>query len=397
MLRHFFYLLYNVSGDDMDITITRAQARNYLVNYHRINVNQRIVDGLSIIDIFRRLYAIQYDPLNVVGYNHDLVLQARVPGYKQNDLNKELYDNRTVIDGFDKVQCMYLVDEYPKFKRVRDYRSNMVYEDVLKYGKFSVFDYTNQVMEYLIEHGPSYSKDITMGESFPLYWGKINPANVALDYLLHHGDIVIRDRKKTHKLFDIIERVFHELNQEDPFDTEEAFLMWYVLRRVKSVGMISNKSGEHWNGYLIKSKKMRTPILEKLVKEEYLDVIHVEGVNEVYYVPKGYLEYEDNVVDKVSFIAPLDNMVWDRKMLVDLFDFDYKWEVYVPKSKRVYGYYVLPILYRDQFIGRIEFENYKGDSLQLITMWMEDNVVADHHLKQLIDEAVKRFEEYLKV
>jgi uncharacterized protein YcaQ len=75
----------------------------------------------------------------------------------------------------------------------------------------------------------------------------------------------------------------------------------------------------------------------------------------------------------VSFIAPLDPLVWDREFLRTCFGFDYIWEVYVPAAKRRWGYYVLPIFYGDRFVGRIEPRlDRKADTLRILGAWWED-------------------------
>ena len=102
----------------------------------------------------------------------------------------------------------------------------------------------------------------------------------------------------------------------------------------------------------------------------------------------------DNSIDKISFIAPLDNLIWDRKMIEALFDFEYTWEVYVPKSKRKYGYYVLPILFKDQFIGRIEFDHFSKNGLKVINKWFEDGV-DESFIQPYLEEAMKHFERYI--
>jgi hypothetical protein len=75
----------------------------------------------------------------------------------------------------------------------------------------------------------------------------------------------------------------------------------------------------------------------------------------------------------VAFLAPLDSLVWDRDLFRALFDFDYVWEVYVPERKRRWGYYVLPILFRDRLVGRIEPRiNRAGGRVQVLGVWWEE-------------------------
>ena len=75
----------------------------------------------------------------------------------------------------------------------------------------------------------------------------------------------------------------------------------------------------------------------------------------------------------VAFLAPLDPLVWDRDLLRSLWDFDYVWEVYVPAAKRRWGYYVLPLLWGDRFVGRIEPRiERKTGTLRILGLWWED-------------------------
>ena len=94
---------------------------------------------------------------------------------------------------------------------------------------------------------------------------------------------------------------------------------------------------------------------------------------------------------QVAFIAPLDPLVWDRRLLRDLFGFDYLWEVYVPEAKRRWGYYVLPILYGDRFVGRIEPRvDRKADVLRVLGLWWEKGVRArDGDLRGALADALE--------
>jgi uncharacterized protein YcaQ len=94
---------------------TRKQAREFLVNYHMINSTNLY----TIRYVFSRIKSIQYDPLNVVGTNPELVLQSRVHNFKKEMLYDALYKDRYLIDGWDKQMCIFQTKEFPNFKRVR--------------------------------------------------------------------------------------------------------------------------------------------------------------------------------------------------------------------------------------------------------------------------------------
>lgn len=98
---------------------------------------------------------------------------------------------------------------------------------------------------------------------------------------------------------------------------------------------------------------------------------------------------------RCELIAPLDNLLWDRKHIKALFDFDYKWEVYTPKPQRKYGYYVLPLLYGDRFIGRAEaIRNSSKGALEVKNIWYEDGFIPDDKARKDIEKCFERFADF---
>lgn len=97
----------------------------------------------------------------------------------------------------------------------------------------------------------------------------------------------------------------------------------------------------------------------------------------------------------MEFIAPLDNMIWDRKLIKEIFNFEYKWEIYTPLDERKYGYYVLPILNGDSFIGRIELANDKKLKRLIVkNIWLEDGIVRKDDLHESLNECIRRFAKF---
>ena len=96
------------------------------------------------------------------------------------------------------------------------------------------------------------------------------------------------------------------------------------------------------------------------------------------------------------FLAPLDNLLWDRGMVKEIFDFEYKWEAYTPKNQRRYGHYVLPILHGDKFIGRIEPRQI-GNSLEIRCLWIEPHVRWTRELEESFYSCLDKFGKYLNI
>ena len=100
----------------------------------------------------------------------------------------------------------------------------------------------------------------------------------------------------------------------------------------------------------------------------------------------------------MKFLAPLDNALWDRDMVSQLFDFVYSWEVYVPAVKRKYGYYVLPVLYGDKLIARFEPElSKKNKPFEIKNWWWEPGTIITTELMEAINIAIDDFCQYLEV
>jgi uncharacterized protein YcaQ len=127
----------------------------------------------------------------------------------------------------------------------------------------------------------------------------------------------------------------------------------------------------------------------------------VEGIRDTMYILSSDEQLLDRVlsceefVPRTQVIAPLDNMLWDRKLIEALFDFYYRWEIYTPREQRQYGYYVLPILQGDEFVGRIELETSpKTNALLVKGYWPEKGKKPD---KRALNRCLKEFAAFQEV
>ena len=140
------------------------------------------------------------------------------------------------------------------------------------------------------------------------------------------------------------------LMQKTPFDTEEEYRRTHILRRVNAAGIAGYRAGDFWQGIAGTPKKEIRRIAGILCEEGLLRRLEIEGSGREWFISSGTLEAASSASSAPSgravLLAPLDNMMWNRDLLEDIFDFRYRWEVYTPAAKREYGYYVLPILFR---------------------------------------------------
>ena len=373
---------------------TRKQARDYLVNYHMINTTNHY----TINDVFDRLQSIQYDPLNVVGTNPELVLQSRVHNFKKDMLYNALYKERYLIDGWDKQMCIYHTKHFPYLSLVRKHRALGEITSSKHYLDLEFEHLIEDVYSIIEAKGPITSSSIKLGDTKKHRWGHTKASSVTLSYLFHKGEIGIESRNNTQKKYDIIHKIHPELKSISPFDSEEEFIEYYLYRRIQSLGLVWNKSSVAFSGLFISKKTTRETYLKILLEKDYIEEICVEGIKERLYIPKTALQYPVNLTKNISIIAPLDNIIWDRALVKELFGFTYTWEVYVTKEKRKYGYYVLPLLKGSDIIGRIEFDKQRNtEPLKIINMWLEPNIKRTKTLEKEIDKALKKFAKYLGI
>ena len=152
-----------------------------------------------------------------------------------------------------------------------------------------------------------------------------------------------------------------------------------------------------WLGIDMTSEQ-REAAFRRLEKEGTVTAVQVEGIRFPLYFLSADLPLMESVLSgqvhptpRLEFLAPLDPMMWDRKLIEALWDYQYSWEIYTPVAKRKYGYYVLPMLCGDRFIGRIEPKaDRKTKALTVRNVWFEPGVRQTKKLSGLIDKAVQR-------
>ena len=384
-------------------TITNETARNFLVNYQMLNGRGELEGRDAALRYMRKVRCIQYDPLNVVGRNPDLVLQSRVKDYRPEILTDLLYKERVLYDAPDKMISIIPLEDYPPMARIRQATVAQL-KDILTWrNSLAALDLLDEIKAFIRENGPLPATKINIGSSVDSgRWGHKKLSSAALDYLYHSGELGISSKIKTHKVYDLSERLFPEaiLKAEDPFKNENDFAKWYIKRRIGAVGLVWNKNGGAWLGFYVSDQALRTQVIRGLVDGGELLEYHVEGSKESFYIRKedaGLVgRSAGNAV--AQFIAPLDNLIWDRGMMEELFHFSYTWEVYTPVVKRKYGYYVLPVLYKNRFVARFEPEPNKGKGpLRIKNWWWEDGVTVTDEMLWAIRDAFCRFSAYLGV
>ncbi|MDE6063068.1 MAG: winged helix DNA-binding domain-containing protein, partial [Lachnospiraceae bacterium] len=256
-----------------------------------------------------------------------------------------------------------------------------------------------KILAAIAEKGPLCSADLDLSQKVDWYWSRTKLSRAALEHMYFSGELAIHHKNGTMKYYDFIENCVPAdiLAEPEPYPSDFEHRKWRVLKRIGSLGLLWNRASDAWLGISGLKSKERDDIFAALLSEEQILPIRVEGINHILYCLAediGFLEKvkETPTQKRCEFIAPLDNMLWDRKLIQALFGFEYKWEIYTPQAERKYGYYVLPILYGERFVGRIEMVyDKKNKELQVSHLWYEPDVKPTKALKNKIDAALKHF------
>ncbi len=380
------------------INLTKTQVRKFLLYYHNLTEKTVLSGETSIVDYIKKVGCIQYDPLNVVGNNPSLVLQSRIQDFSPQKLYDLLYKKRKLIEHWDKQMSIYHVNDFPFLKQLRKiyFERHKKTNDLLKI--------ISEVKKSVTTKGPLSSRNINYEKNVFWSWGKANIGKASLESLYWRGDLIVHHRKHTCRYYDLIERHLSKelINGISRHKTENDYFDWFVLRRIGSSG-IAPRRGDHWVGMRGINSSSREKAFERLLKSDKIIEVYIKNMKSSFFLRtedmfKLNKALECSIGNKTSFIAPLDNLIWNRDFIEELFDFYYRWEVYTPITKRQYGYYVLPVIYKDKFIARVEpVLNKNSNELIIKNWWWEKGIILNEKMEKSIKVCLKDFAKYLGV
>jgi uncharacterized protein len=383
------------------LRLSRAEARRFLLTHQHLWPPRSLAGKAGILDFIRYVGCIQYDPVNLVGQNSELVLQARVADYTPALLGELLYTDRVLVDGVDKQAAIHPTVDWPYFARHRA-RALQWHGD----PGSQPMAIADSIKAAIRERGPLCSADLDHNEAIDWWWGvPTRLGRAALEILYGMGELGIHHRVNTRRYFDLIERLLPAdlLAAADPNPTDEAYGDWHVARRVGSLGLAGPTGYERWSGIVGVTPDVRRATLARLSTQGVLIPVAVEGIAQaplfIRAADASFLDAAasaDGADPGAAFIGPLDNLIWDRDLIRWLFGFDYTWEVYKPAAQRKYGHYVLPVLYGDGFIARVEpiFDR-KARVLTIVNWWWEAGVDPDDTMVVALAECLASFGRYL--
>ncbi|MEQ8352487.1 MAG: crosslink repair DNA glycosylase YcaQ family protein [Leptospiraceae bacterium] len=341
----------------------------------------------NVAQVVKSLGYLQIDTISVVSRAHHHTLWNRIPEYRTEYLDKALKERR--IFEFWYHAASYLP--------IEDYRFRIplllsVWPGAMKHFSAVSKKLEKHVLERIRAEGPLQSRDFDSAR-ISSAWGNKKHSSQALEKLFFQGDLMISARNNMQKVYDLTERVLpSEIKTKPP--TADEFCEFLVDSTLKAHGFTTMAQLTH----LRKGKEIRSnlsKILEQRIEEGSVIKVEENGIPAVFALTKSLHSRKMARQEGVRILSPFDNLVIHRERLSQIFGFDYRIECYVPKEKRRYGYFCLPILHRGEIVGRADCKAHRRNRVfELINLYLEtSNVNRQEFTTEFVTE-LKCFAEF---
>jgi len=286
---------------------------------------------------------------------HHHVLHSRVPQFKSDMTNQMLLDG-DIFEYWSHAAALL---------PIADYRFSLPYKHAIKSGQTHWYKTPDKkLMEELLARitidGPLRSRDVETSTKKRAGWWDWKPAKKALEQMYMQGDLMVSNREGFQKTYDLTERVLpSHVNSKMP--SMEEFAAHILNQQLRCHGFVSLKGLTYQRRNAELRKAVKVLVNERLAQRT-LEQIQVSS-GEVFVLETGALENPlPRLNNRMLILSPFDNSVIQRERLKALFQYNYQLECYVPAAKRQYGYFCLPLLYRDNFIGRMDCKAHRKTS-----------------------------------
>lgn len=391
------------------ITISAQTARRFVLGKQGLWPGRRWKGKKGTAQAIRECEAVQLDPLNIFARSQDIVLHSRVLDYRPEYLYEVAYKERQFFD-YGGWLAMYPMPDLPFFryhmeKRLRD-----------EYVKRFVPEHQN-VLEHvrteLRERGPLGNRDFNGRRLTQQSYRGRKETSVALFDMWLCGELMIHHREGFERVYDVRENI---APREFDYVADEKEAEEFFARKAVSFHGLLREAGLRISlDYDMRRKHSREEAAQKLkgwIDSGVFAQVQVPGLRETFLVlgedspmleslekgkvPKVWKPKETTTLEEVTFLSPLD-IVSARGRAKKLFDFEYIWEVYTPVHKRRWGYYVLPILYGDDLVARLDPKlDRKTMTLEIKGFWHEEEApVKDVDFAEALGRGLLRFARFL--
>ncbi len=377
------------------IRLSLNTARTLAVVKQGLHRRPEAADKQALLDTIRRIGILQLDTISIVARSHYLVMLARVGAYEPDDLDALLYPDRSLFEQWAHAACLIPVEDYAHFAPAILARRRRPLQPWLVSRLGDQGDgVLDAVLAEVSARGPLASRDFQDPRHQRGTWWDWKPAKTALEILFERGHLMVDRRVNFQRYYDLAERVLPASAQPSA-GTVEGWSRWAALRSVSCFGVAT--AGQVSEYYHQNKPKARAAV-EALAAEGAVLPVDVEEWKDTAYIVPDDLPLIEEIdggghqPTLTAFLSPFDNLIWGRKRVSDLFGFDYAAEMYQPAAKRVFGYYVLPILHRGRLVGRLDPKaDRKTKTMIVRAIYLEPDQAPVDDLIEGISRALSEF------
>lgn len=330
--------------------------------------------------VVQQVGALQIDSVNVLERAHLLTLFTRLGPFDPGLLDRALAERR-VFEYWARMASFVPIEDYPLFRHRMERRGRGEWPQVVEVQRRAP-GYVEAVYREVLERGPLTVADLEEpGDRQGPWWGWAD-GKIALEYLFSAGRVSVAFRRNFVRYYDVTERVIPEVHRNGSALSRDESQRRLLLRAGRALGVATAK--DLMDHYWMRAAEAR-PLLADLVAEGELIEVEVEGwgrpalLHPTARAPRA--------VDERRLLNPFDPYMWNRERVERLHGFQYRIEIYVPRSKRVHGYYVLPFLLGDDLQARVDLKaDRAGGRLAVLAAYLEPDRDAAVVARALLDE-----------
>lgn len=371
--------------------LTQAEARHIWLDAQRLTTRTPFGDGPeAVAAAVAHLGYVQIDTINVIERCHHHILWTRIPGYRREHLqqaqsvDKSVFEYWTHALSYVATQDMrYFVSAMKRHKQEAGTRFESVTPADLR-----------KVLSRIRKNGAltirDIDDDVLVEKNHP--WASRKPSKRALQLAFYSGVLTISERDGMLKTYELMQRHFGWDGLPKPASVKET--AGYLLdRALRSQGLVSLDSICHLDA---KSKPAVRQVIEARVRRRELIPITLAGSDkqEHWAAPEAIERIEREDTELVHILSPFDPLVIQRKRAKLFFDYEHRFEAYLPKDKRQFGYFALPVLVGDRIVAAIDLKTDRSDRKLLLQKWSWIGKAPRKALKALIEDELDRFERF---
>ncbi|MFN3453552.1 MAG: winged helix-turn-helix domain-containing protein [Pseudobdellovibrio sp.] len=362
-------------------------AKNKIIEAQGLNQKKPFGLGVSAVSkAVSHLGYVQIDTINVVERCHHHILYNRIPDYKTQYLHEAQSQEKSVFEYWTHALSYISTSDYKYFLH------RMQNMGDLNYFK-SVTDEDYKKVRALLKNGPLGIRDIKDDVKIEKthLWGTSKPSKKALEFGFYKGDFTVSERNGIIKQYDLSQRHFNWKTKPKPA-TEIEYGEYILNRALRSQVFVNADS----ICYLENKRKnlIKGLLQKKLEKHELVEVILPNFERTQLYAQPEVLDVKTASSKLTHILSPFDPLVIQRKRLKMFFDYEHLFEAYIPKEKRKYGYFTLPVLHKNNFIALLDLKVDRERQKLLIQNWVWLKKYKSSELKKIIDIELDRFEKF---